>query len=341
MNILKAKTVDCKANISDALKEMAHESERQLFVADGTNLVGVVTLRSLMDARSPLQTKVENVCFMPMRLSKKFDAGDALEFMLKTGLDALPVIENEELIGQVNIDTLLSDVEPEGVVADYMTPEPMTITPETTVSKARSIMRNYGIHRLLISKDGKKLDGIVTASDIVRKVLVPVERERKGDMGEKKISMYGMPVSSFMTENVETISASQTAKDALNIMIEKDLKALPVVEGKELVGILTKRTIVKTAMPKSKKGAWVRISGAEKLDYFTVSLIHKVVRDYVKKLSRKEKFNELELTLKGEYEVKARLIADGKRIRSTEAQGWDPVAVTAEALRKLEKGAKK
>lgn len=340
MDILDAKTIDASEDVANALKKMAHGSERQLFVVEDGKLVGVVTLRSLMDARSPLKTKVGGLCFMPMRLERDFDPDTALEFMINTGLDALPILDGDELIGQVALDGILKNTKALGSVADHMTADPISITSDTQVSKARSIMRNYGIHRLIIADDEVHPDGIITASDIVRKVLIPVEKERRGDFAEKKQPMYSMPVGNFMTKNIISVSPRESANSALQLMVEKDLKALPVVEDGELVGIVTKRAIASTLLQKKGKGAWVRMSGADELDYFTVSLIHKLLRDYVKKLARKEDFEELNLAIKGEYEVKAGLISEGKRIRSTESRGWDPVAAVAEALRKLEKGAK-
>jgi len=340
MEILGAKTIDADDDIASALRKMAHGSDRQLFVTSGKKFIGVVTLRSLMDARSLLQTKVGHIAFVPMRLSKSFDSDAAMEFMIQTGLDALPIIEGDAVVGQVNLDALLKDLNPQGTVADYMTADPVTITSDTPISKARSIMRNYGIHRLLVSDNGTKLDGMITASDIVRNVLVPQEKEKKGDLGTKKSPSYGFPVSTFMTKNPVTIGPNIKASDALKLMIDKDIRALPVIENGELVGILTKRTMARDAMPQTRRGAWVRISGADKLDYFTVSLIHKVVRDYVKKMARREKFDEIELVIKGKYEVKVALISAGKRLRGIEVNGWDAVAAVAEALRKLESGAK-
>ncbi len=345
MEIREARSVEAEETVGEALKQMAHESERELFVTEKGELVGVVTLRSLIDARSPLKTKVKGTAFMPMQLKEGFDPVDALEFMIKTGLDALPVVEDGKLVGEVGLDDLLKKLEPKGKVIDHMTADPITVEGEMPVSKAKSVMRNYGIHRLLVSEDGVHLDGIVTASDIVRNVLVPIGKTTRGEMKQEKSSRYSTAIGSFMTKNVVSIRPDETAAEAMKRMLENDVKALPVVEGGELVGIVTKRRIAKTLLPKAEKGAWVRMTGTEDLDYFSVSLIHKVVRQYVQKLGRKESFDEVKIIIKeikeSGYEIKVGLVAEGKRLRTTSANGFDPVVVVAEALRKLERSAEK
>lgn len=318
------------------------EKSGELSEKEGKKLVNKLIQTSEKRAKI-LEKKIDkSVNESLKKVDRDFDAVDALDFMIKTGLDALPVMDGDEIVGQVEINTILKEMTPEGNVFDYMTPDPITVTSDTSVSKARSVMRNYGIHRLIVSDDEKHIDGIITASDIVRKVLVPVERKTRGDMTQKKESMYGAPIKGLMTKNVVSISPNESAASAVELMVKKDLKALPVLEGTEVVGIVTKRAIAKELVPSGKRGVWVRLSGTDELDYFAVSLIRKVVRHYVERLGRRGKFDEIEINIKSikgsEYEIKIGLIKEGRREMSRDAVGWDPVATVAEALRKVERG---
>ena len=60
------------------------------------------------------------------------------------------------------------------IVADAMTPDPMTITPETTVEEVATIMVNKKYHTLPVVEDGV-LVGIVGKDDIL-KTLLPDEK---------------------------------------------------------------------------------------------------------------------------------------------------------------------
>jgi signal-transduction protein with cAMP-binding, CBS, and nucleotidyltransferase domain len=52
-------------------------------------------------------------------------------------------------------------------------------------------------------------------------------------------------VSEIMTSDVITVEASQPLEECMALMIEKNFRHLPVCEGKELLGILSVRDVLK------------------------------------------------------------------------------------------------
>jgi len=107
-----------------------------------------------------------------------------------------------------------------------------TVDPKQTARVAIRIMNDQKIGAVPVLENGK-LVGIVSERDIVR--IVSRETEAYLDM----------PVSAFMTKNVITASAETTLEDCMEIMTDNHFRHLPILEGDELVGIVSIRDLVK------------------------------------------------------------------------------------------------
>lgn len=111
----------------------------------------------------------------------------------------------------------------------------VTINPEDKVSYAFELMKSNQIRHLPVV-EGKKLVGIVTDRDI-RQIFVP-----KQSLYSKKIVKYQMAdlqVREIMTPKPITVTPQTSIEDATLLIIKYKIGGLPVVEGEELVGIIT------------------------------------------------------------------------------------------------------
>jgi CBS domain-containing protein len=107
-----------------------------------------------------------------------------------------------------------------------------SIAPDATVLDALSMMAEHNIGALLVMSEGEMV-GIVSERDCVRKVDV-IGKNAK----ETKIK-------DIMTSNVITLEASHPLEECMSLMIEKNFRHMPVCEGKELLGILSVRDVLK------------------------------------------------------------------------------------------------
>ena len=107
-----------------------------------------------------------------------------------------------------------------------------SIAPDATVLDALSMMAEHNIGALLVMSDGEMV-GIVSERDCVRKVDV---------MGKNANETR---VKDIMTSNVITMEASHPLEECMSLMIEKNFRHMPVSEGKELLGILSVRDVLK------------------------------------------------------------------------------------------------
>lgn len=125
------------------------------------------------------------------------------------------------------------------LVRDWMTPDPVTATPETTLPEAHKLMTDRRIRRLPIVKDGR-LVGIVTRGDV--RGAQPSEATSLS-IFELNYLLSKLTLEQIMTREPLTIRPDETVYDAARLMLQKKIAGLPVVEAGRLVGIITESDI--------------------------------------------------------------------------------------------------
>jgi CBS domain-containing protein len=112
---------------------------------------------------------------------------------------------------------------------------PHTVSPEQMVFEVITLMAEKNIGAVPVVRDGKVV-GIVSERDYVRKM------ELKGR------ASVGTPVSEIMTHDVKTVDSHHTVDQCMNIMTDRRLRHLPVVDDGRLVGLLSIGDLVKAAI---------------------------------------------------------------------------------------------
>ncbi len=107
-----------------------------------------------------------------------------------------------------------------------------TVTPSTTVLEAVILMAEKGIGALLVM-EGEQLAGIVSERDYVRRVAL-FER-----------SAVVTTVGEIMTADVITVSPKDGTQHCMQLMTNKRLRHLPVMEDGKLLGLLSIGDLVK------------------------------------------------------------------------------------------------
>ncbi len=108
----------------------------------------------------------------------------------------------------------------------------VSVTPETTVLEAVTIMADSDISALMVLR-GEQVEGIITERDFVRRV-ARLER-----------SAYATTVSEVMTSSLITVGPQDRTRYCMQLMIERNLRHLPVLDDGKLVGLLSIRDLVK------------------------------------------------------------------------------------------------
>lgn len=102
----------------------------------------------------------------------------------------------------------------------------VSVAPDTSVLDAIKIMADKTVGSLLVMDDDK-ICGIITERDYARKVII------KGRASESTM------VSEIMTADVLTTSSAQTVNSCMELMSEKRIRHLPVVEDNHVIGMIS------------------------------------------------------------------------------------------------------
>jgi CBS domain-containing protein len=121
-------------------------------------------------------------------------------------------------------------------VRDLMSYPLNTVRPDATVLDAIKAMVDGKKGGIIVCGEGllKECQGIVTTTAIFEKVLAA------------GVNPDGMKISDVMTPApLVTIGPNATVKEAADLMIKNNIRRLPVVENRALVGMITSKDLLK------------------------------------------------------------------------------------------------
>ena len=122
------------------------------------------------------------------------------------------------------------------LVGELMTHRPITITPETSVPTALSLMHDNKIRRLPVIDAQGKLAGIVSEKDLLYASPSPATSL---SIWEIKELFSKVKVESVMKRKVITASEDTPVEEAARLMADHKIGSLPVLRDGQLVGVVT------------------------------------------------------------------------------------------------------
>jgi CBS domain-containing protein len=109
-----------------------------------------------------------------------------------------------------------------------------TISASASVHDLVNSLKSHHVGALVVSSDGKKIDGIVSERDVVRA------------MPGKLDQLIGMHVRDIMTVEVHTCTSDSTVAELMKMMTELRIRHVPVVDAKgALISIVSIGDVVK------------------------------------------------------------------------------------------------
>ena len=110
-----------------------------------------------------------------------------------------------------------------------------TVEKDTTTIEALELMAEKNVGALLVM-DNKEVVGIFSERDFVRQV------------AKDKALLLKMPVGSFMTKEVYSVTSSDTIDECMALMTNKHFRHLPVCDEGQLVGLISIGDVVKQSI---------------------------------------------------------------------------------------------
>lgn len=143
-------------------------------------------------------------------------------------------------------------------VAEIMTADPITVSPETSLQEAIRILVEKKISGLPVVNFEGKLVGIISETDLTWQAtgvdtppyimfldsVIYLQNPAKHNQEIHKA--LGQTVKEAMSDRPVTIKGTQLVREAARIMHEKKIRRLPVVdEQSQLIGIITQGDVIR------------------------------------------------------------------------------------------------
>jgi len=125
------------------------------------------------------------------------------------------------------------------LIRDWMTANPITVDPKTTLPEAHKIMKDRRIRRLPVMDRGH-LVGIVTLGDV--REAEPSDATTLS-IFELHYLLAKLTIGEIMTREPITISVNASIREAAKMMLQHKIGGLPVMDEGKLVGIITESDI--------------------------------------------------------------------------------------------------
>ncbi len=118
---------------------------------------------------------------------------------------------------------------------DIMTTEVVTAEPDTPISKIVRLMLENNIGSIVIVGPKKEVLGIITERDLISKVLA------------KELNPRTTRAEDIMTRPVITVDPEASIGEVVNLLKEKNIGHLPVVENGRVIGIIAEGDVIQLA----------------------------------------------------------------------------------------------
>jgi CBS domain-containing protein len=186
---------------------------------------------------------------------------------------------------------------------DIMSPRVVSIAPDANVLEAIRLMLQKHISGLPVIDKSGALVGVVTEGDFLRRTETGTERKRPRwleflmgprRMADEYVHTHARKVDDVMTREPITVTEDASLDAVVRIMERKRIKRLPVMRGKEVVGIVSRANLLHAlaslgaaAPPPAKTDAAIRqqlLAEFDKQTWAPVALIDAMVKDGVVEL---------------------------------------------------------
>lgn len=269
MKIKKTLVLDLNEAVSKAKSSLSeHET---VIVTKSGKYYGTLDSQSVAfhGAKDLSNVKCDSVSLKPPVLAQSSSLTDQVESFLAGNFHSIPVVSStqeplgvvtrvgvvEELVGQ--------NVVPNESVSTFMSTPVYSVSEKEPISKAKQIMKDKNLRKLLVLDSKGFPFGFIWASDISH----TANQNSSGgflDKGERtKFDLDSLLVRDFVRPGASTVSKTASLIDAASKMIKNQHSEVVVLDGNAPSGVLSSLDLFRLLNESSKETLDVQVSGAE------------------------------------------------------------------------------
>lgn len=142
-------------------------------------------------------------------------------------------------------------------IKEIMTTDVIYVHRNTSIQEIAEILTTHKISGLPVLSDGGYLVGIVTEGDLLSREMAPRIPEFINILGaviyyhgverynEDFKKILAQKAADIMTEDVITVKEDTDISEVANLMLERKIKQIPVVDGSKMIGLVSRADLVK------------------------------------------------------------------------------------------------
>jgi predicted transcriptional regulator len=251
-------TIDKDSKIKEALEIMMKKDvDRLIVLRNREELYGIVTEFDILFKLSqrtvkrfqPYNTSIASATTTPIdTIYPDTEIKTAASMMLRRGYSSLPVITNDnKLYGLITKREIIGifnryrDTHGRTKILKIMESVKGKINLFNRLVQAERKMRLSGFNTLVVTYEDRFI-GIITALDIARTIFTikKLEPTRRWEYNLRQIL-----VSDIVTRNVDTLTRNSSINDAVDILLNRRQRLIPILEDKKVTGVVSRRHIIK------------------------------------------------------------------------------------------------
>jgi acetoin utilization protein AcuB len=121
-------------------------------------------------------------------------------------------------------------------VDSIMSRDVVTVRPDAALMEIRGLLHEKGFNHLLVTEADDTLCGVISDRDVLKAISPFLDTYSEEHRDVKTLSQ---PASEIMQADPITVAPDSSIKEAALLLLNNRVSSLPVVEGDELVGIVT------------------------------------------------------------------------------------------------------
>jgi CBS domain-containing protein len=131
--------------------------------------------------------------------------------------------------------------------SEIMSQSVVTVHTDTPIREAARLLTDHGFTSLPVLDDDDRIVGIVSEVDLIRDRMPHDPRSHLRPEPHEQPDPARL-VREVMTDTVNCMSANSDSADLAALMLDNNIRAIPIVDGARLVGIVSRRDLLRTLL---------------------------------------------------------------------------------------------
>jgi CBS domain-containing protein len=243
-------TADANSSLSEIIGILIERNANDIFIPL-SGKVAAMTMRDILGIRNITSSKPPTVGKIIPTLNPYSTTAEAVRLMSLYRLRALPIMEKNEISGQISAKRIVQEIRGAMLVthttkistSDVMTRNPIVISKGDKISTAKQIMKRRRIDHIPVLQNNR-LFGMVTSRGIVQ-MMLPTERIGRKSLGiDGSQNRLNLEIGGIAEKNVLTLNIDDTLRSVTDLIVTQNSTYCLIMAFDEVQGIITHRDII-------------------------------------------------------------------------------------------------